>query len=240
MAGVSGPSEARELAAIVRAMRQLVARSPHPVKLSAAGEAALRALEAGCAAGLRGPEALAAVEARTTGCRRCRLHEGRTNLVFGVGNARARLMFVGEGPGREEDLRGEPFVGRAGELLTRAIEAMGLKREEVYIANVVKCRPPNNRAPEPDEMAACLPYLEAQIKAIAPEVICCLGAVAAKGLLGQAAISKVRGRWQALKGIQVMPTFHPAYLLRNPHAKRDFWTDLKAIRERLGISGGAP
>jgi DNA polymerase len=234
----SESSGAKELAEIVRAFKLALARSPYPLRLGAAGQAALKRLEVGPAALARGPEALSAVEAETAGCRRCRLCEGRTNLVFGVGNARARLMFVGEGPGREEDLRGEPFVGRAGELLTRAIEAMGLKREEVYIANVVKCRPPNNRVPEPDEMAACLPYLKAQIEAVAPEAICCLGAVAAKGLLGLAAISKVRGRWQQLGSVQVMPTFHPAYLLRNPHAKRDFWTDLKLVRDLLGIGGG--
>ena len=228
-------TEAQELAAIARALRGLLVRSRRPVRLGEEGLAALRRLETGPLSAQRGPEALAWVEAQSRDCRRCKLSEGRTNVVFGVGDPRGRLMFIGEGPGREEDLQGEPFVGRAGELLTRAITAMGLRREQVYIANVVKCRPPNNRAPEPEEMAACLPYLQAQIEAIEPEVVCLLGAVALRALLGQkAAITKLRGHWQQLGGARVMPTYHPAYLLRNPHAKRDFWTDLKAIRDLLG------
>jgi DNA polymerase len=231
--------EAQELAAVVRALKGLLRRSRRRLSLGEEGLAALRQLEAGPLASARGPEALARLEAETSGCRRCKLWEGRKSIVFGVGDPRARLIFIGEGPGREEDLQGEPFVGKAGQLLTRAIEAMGLRREKVYIANVVKCRPPDNRAPEPDEVAACLPYLVGQIKAIAPAAVCLLGAVAAKALLGQGAITKVRGRWQDMGGLRAMPTYHPAYLLRNPHAKRDFWTDLKLIRDLLAAAGGS-
>jgi len=230
-------SEAEALIEIIAALKGAVSRSRRPFKLSQAGLASLTRLDTGPPPTGPNAEALAAIEVLNLGCRRCRLCEGRTHVVFGVGSPRARLMFVGEGPGRDEDLRGEPFVGRAGELLTKAIEAMGLKREQVYIANVVKCRPPSNRNPEPDEMAACLPFLEAQIEAISPAVIVCLGAVAAKGLLNATAISKLRGKWQRLGGADVMPTFHPAYLLRNPSAKRDFWADLKEVMARLGLPG---
>ncbi len=231
--------EAKELAEATRALRLMLARSRRRPTLGEEGLAALAALEVGPLSQATGEAALAAVRAGLGECRRCKLGSGRTNLVFGVGDPQARLMFIGEGPGRDEDLQGEPFVGRAGELLTNAIKAMGLQREQVYIANVVKCRPPNNRVPEPDEVAACLPYLQAQIRAIRPEAIVLLGAVAAKALLGLAAITKVRGKWQALGESRAMPTYHPAYLLRNPPAKRDFWTDLKEVRDFLGISGGA-
>jgi uracil-DNA glycosylase len=170
-------------------------------------------------------------------CRRCRLCEKRTQIVFGVGNPKARLMFVGEGPGAEEDRQGEPFVGRAGQLLTDIItKGMGLRRSDVYIANVVKCRPPDNRVPEPDEMAACIPFLEAQIEAIAPEVIVALGATAVQGLLGvKVQITKFRGEWTNFKGTPLMPTFHPSYLLRNPSAKKEVWTDIQTVMKRLGM-----
>jgi DNA polymerase len=170
-------------------------------------------------------------------CTRCKLHTGRTNLVFGVGNPGARLMFVGEGPGADEDLQGEPFVGRAGQLLTQIIKAMGLSREDVYIANVVKCRPPNNRNPEPDEIAECSPFLHAQIAAIRPVVIVALGKFAAQTLLGtETPISRLRGQFHPMGSTVVMPTFHPSYLLRNPAAKRDVWEDMKMVMARLAES----
>jgi uracil-DNA glycosylase len=168
-------------------------------------------------------------------CQRCKLCSGRTNLVFGVGNPQARLMFVGEGPGRDEDLQGEPFVGRAGQLLTDIItKGMGLKREDVYIANVVKCRPPENRNPEPDEVAACEPFLKKQIDLIRPEIIVGLGKFAVQTLLqSKVPISKLRGSWQRYHGIKLMPTFHPAYLLRNPADKKLVWEDIKKVIKEL-------
>lgn len=180
--------------------------------------------------------ALAELDKHVSVCTRCPLHEGRTQTVFGTGSATARLMFVGEAPGRDEDIQGEPFVGRAGELLTKIIEAMGLTRGDVYIGNIIKCRPPENRNPLPDEMATCLPYLEAQIALIRPEVIVALGKVAVQGLLDvKEGITRIRGRWLAYKGIPVLPTFHPAYLLRNPSAKREVWDDMKSVLDRLGL-----
>ena len=168
-------------------------------------------------------------------CRRCRLAEGRTHLVFGVGDPGARLLFVGEGPGADEDRRGEPFVGRAGQLLDRMIRALGFARGQVYIANVVKCRPPANREPREDEVSTCLPFLWRQIEAIRPQVICALGAHAARSLLGtDAAIGSLRGRAQTARGLTVLPTYHPAYLLRTPSAKRLAWRDLKTVKELLG------
>ncbi|HEV8335089.1 MAG TPA: uracil-DNA glycosylase [Candidatus Polarisedimenticolia bacterium] len=170
-------------------------------------------------------------------CTRCRLCEKRTHLVFGVGNPRARLMFVGEGPGYEEDRQGIPFVGRAGQLLNRIVEAMGLRREEVYIANVVKCRPPENRTPLPDEMATCSPFLLRQIEAIRPQVVVALGGVAVQNLLGSSApISRLRGEFRNLPdGTLVMPTFHPAYLLRNPEKKKEVWEDMKKTMQQLAL-----
>jgi len=165
------------------------------------------------------------------GCTRCKLSKGRTHLVFGEGNPEAELMFVGEGPGRDEDMQGRPFVGRAGQLLTRIISAMGLKRTDVYIANIVKCRPPNNRNPEPDEIKACLPFLLKQIDIIHPKVICALGSVAFQALMDtKESISKFRGSlypWRS--DISIIPTYHPAFLLRNPHKKRDVWEDVQKI-----------
>lgn len=169
-------------------------------------------------------------------CRRCNLCSGRTHVVFGVGHPQARLMFVGEGPGRDEDLQGEPFVGRAGQLLTRMIEAMRLKRSDVYIANIVKCRPPNNRNPEPDEIERCYPFLLRQIKAVQPEVIVGLGNTAVQTLLGtNMGITKLRGQFHEIAGIPVMPTYHPAFLLRNAAMKRPCWEDLQKVMEKLGI-----
>ncbi len=168
-------------------------------------------------------------------CQRCKLCSGRTNLVFGVGNPNAKLMFVGEGPGRDEDLQGEPFVGRAGQLLTDIItKGMGLKREDVYIANVVKCRPPENRNPEPDEVAACEPFLKKQIDLIRPKIIVGLGKFAVQTLLqSKVPITKVRGNWHSYHGIKLMPTFHPAYLLRNPADKKLVWEDIKKVIKEL-------
>jgi uracil-DNA glycosylase family 4 len=170
-------------------------------------------------------------------CRRCKLCAGRTHIVFGVGNPHARLMFVGEGPGRDEDLQGEPFVGRAGQLLNDIItKGMGLKREDVYIANVVKCRPPDNRNPEPDEVAACEPFLKKQIDLVRPEVIVGLGKFAVQTLLqSKVPITKLRGTWHHYHGIKLMPTFHPAYLLRNPADKKLVWEDIKKVIQELRV-----
>ncbi|MBI4223502.1 MAG: uracil-DNA glycosylase, partial [Deltaproteobacteria bacterium] len=170
-------------------------------------------------------------------CKRCRLCEGRKTIVFGVGNPKAELMFIGEGPGRDEDIQGEPFVGRAGQLLTKIIEAMGMKRSDVYIGNIVKCRPPENRAPLPDEIETCIPFLHQQIDSIKPKVIVCLGAVAYQALLKtEQSISRMRGQWQEYKGIKIMPTYHPAYLLRNPEAKKSVWEDMKKVRDLFQTS----
>ena len=176
-----------------------------------------------------GSEALAAIRSDLGECTRCKLHgQGRTQIVFGVGNPSAEIMFVGEAPGADEDIQGEPFVGRAGQLLTRMIEAMGFKRHEVYIANVLKCRPPNNRNPEPDEIAQCEPFLFRQIASIQPKVIIALGAFAARTLLKtQDPISRLRGRVYSFRGAQLIPTFHPSFLLRSPGYKREAWEDLK-------------
>ncbi len=171
------------------------------------------------------------LEERLKNCSRCKLAKGRTHLVFGEGNPQAELMFVGEGPGRDEDLQGRPFVGRAGQLLTRIISAMNRKRSDVYIANIVKCRPPNNRNPEPDEVKACMPFLLKQIEIVRPKVICALGGVAFQNLMEtKAPISKLRGNlypWR--EGIYLIPTFHPAFLLRNPAKKREVWEDVQKI-----------
>ncbi|MBN1627266.1 MAG: uracil-DNA glycosylase [Deltaproteobacteria bacterium] len=174
-------------------------------------------------------------------CKRCKLRSKRTRMVFGEGNPRARLVFVGEGPGREEDLAGKPFVGEAGKLLTKIIESgMGLKRDDVYLCNIVKCRPPNNRAPERDEVEACIPFLKEQIRIIGPEVICALGRTAAQELLGRSfKITEERGKWQSFMGIPLMPTYHPAYIVRSPSRERELkghvWADVQKIMEKLGI-----
>jgi DNA polymerase len=169
-------------------------------------------------------------------CTRCKLHKGRNKIVFGDGNPKAQLVFVGEGPGADEDMKGLPFVGRAGKLLTQMIEAMGLQRKDVYICNVVKCRPPQNRAPEPDEVVTCSPYLLRQIDFINPRVIVCLGAVAAKTLLETTrGISQFRGEWLTWRGHKLMATYHPAYLLRNPAAKSEVWKDLQKVMAELGL-----
>lgn len=169
-------------------------------------------------------------------CTRCKLHKARKKIVFGVGNPQAELVFVGEGPGRDEDEQGEPFVGRAGKLLTQMIEAMSLRREDVYIANVVKCRPPENRLPEKDEIATCSPYLMRQLAAIGPKVICCLGSCSAQTLLQTTqGISRFRGEWFDFRGSKLIATYHPAYLLRNPNAKSEVWKDLQKVMAVLGL-----
>jgi uracil-DNA glycosylase family 4 len=180
-------------------------------------------------------EALAAVRAEIGDCTRCKLHTmGRTQVVFGVGNPDADLMFVGEAPGADEDVQGIPFVGRAGQLLTKIIEAIGLTRDEVYIANVIKCRPPGNRNPEPDEVETCEPFLFQQIDVIKPKVIVALGKFGAQTLLRTLdPISRLRGRVYDYRGAKLIPTFHPAYLLRNPSSKREVWEDMKLVRELL-------
>ena len=178
--------------------------------------------------------AMAQIEREIVACRRCSLYQTRTKHVPGEGDLNARLVFIGEAPGRDEDLQGRPFVGRAGQLLTKMIEAMGLRREDVYICNVLKDRPPNNRTPEPDEMAACLPFLERQLDLIQPRVMCALGSIALKALLGpHMFISTARGHVHDYRGIPLVPTFHPAYLLRNPPAKKLAWADLKLIKRML-------
>jgi len=167
-------------------------------------------------------------------CGRCKLCSTRKNIVFGTGNPNATLMFVGEAPGADEDIQGEPFVGRAGQLLTKMIQAMGFSRGEVYIANIIKCRPPENRNPQPDEIAACSPFLLKQIETIRPKVICALGTFSAQTLLEtQQKISALRGKFHDYHGVKLLPTFHPAYLLRNPNEKKTVWEDLKKIMEEL-------
>jgi len=165
-------------------------------------------------------------------CKRCKLYPHRKNIVFGMGSPEARLVFVGEGPGGDEDIQGKPFVGRAGQLLTKIINSINLTREEVYIANIIKCRPPKNRNPEPDEIRACVPFLLKQLDAIQPKIICALGAFAAQTLLEtDEKISRLRGRFITYRNTRLIATFHPAFLLRNPQRKRDVWEDMKTIRK---------
>jgi uracil-DNA glycosylase family 4 len=186
-------------------------------------------------------ETLEEIRAELEGCSRCALCRGRKKIVFGVGNPHARLVFVGEAPGREEDERGEPFVGEAGRLLDRILFAMGMRREDVYICNVEKCRPPGNRDPKPEEIEACEPFLKRQLAAIRPQLIVTLGKFAAQTLLReQTPISRLRGTWREYEGIPLMPTFHPAYLLRNPMGKREVWEDMKAVLQRLREGEGEP
>jgi DNA polymerase len=183
------------------------------------------------------PSALKLIREDIGDCTRCRLHKGRTNLVFGVGNVNADLMFVGEGPGADEDAQGEPFVGRAGQLLNNMISAMGIKREDVYIANVVKCRPPSNRTPEKDECDTCSPFLMRQIDVIKPKVIVALGAVAAKNLLAvNDSMANLRGRWYDFRDSKLLVTYHPAYLLRDPRQKKEAWKDLQMVMKFLGLN----
>ena len=177
---------------------------------------------------------LDSIRAEIGDCQRCKLAPQRTNIVFGSGNPGAELVFVGEAPGYDEDQQGLPFVGRAGQLLTKIIESINLKREDVYICNVLKCRPPDNRNPEPDEVASCNPFLKKQLATIRPKIVCCLGTFAAQTVLQMAApISKLRGKFFDMEGMRVIATFHPAYLLRSPDKKREVWEDMKQIRAEL-------
>ncbi len=219
-------------------------KSPRPAEalLSEEPDAQLRHEAAvPCSSAASELESLGLEELRqlTLGCTKCRLCETRNKVVFGVGKTQTpRIVFVGEGPGADEDRKGEPFVGRAGELLTKAItQGMGLRREDVYICNVVKCRPPENRTPLPDEVLACTPYLYRQLELLRPEVIITLGSPAQQALSGiNQGITKIRGRWLLWRGIKLMPTFHPAYLLRSPAAKKDFWLDLQEVMKELGMN----
>lgn len=184
--------------------------------------------------------ALKAIREDIGDCTRCRLHKGRTNLVYGVGNINAEIMFVGEGPGADEDQQGEPFVGRAGQLLNNMISAMGIRRQDVYIANVVKCRPPGNRTPERDECDTCSPFLLRQIEVIRPKVIVALGAVAAKNLLAvNDSMANLRGRWYDFRGARLLVTYHPAFLLRDPRQKKETWKDLQMVMKYLGMQSPA-
>jgi uracil-DNA glycosylase family 4 len=188
------------------------------------------------AAGKLSAETLTQIRDDLGECTRCKLHNTRNQIVFGDGNPKAQLIFIGEGPGADEDAQGLPFVGRAGKLLTQMIEAMGLKRGDVYICNVVKCRPPGNRQPEPEEVAACSPFLFRQLDSIKPKVIVCLGATAFQTLLETGrSISHYRGQWLDYRGYKLLPTYHPAYLLRNPAAKADVWKDLQKVMAELGL-----
>ncbi len=173
-------------------------------------------------------------------CSRCRLSGSRTSIVFGSGNPNASLMFIGEAPGSEEDRQGLPFVGRAGQLLTKIIESIGIDRNDVYICNVLKCRPPKNRNPETDEVETCSPFLRQQLESVRPQIVCCLGTFSAQTMLGmKIPISKLRGRFHEIEGIRFIATFHPAYLLRNPEKKREVWEDMKQIRAALtGLAEG--
>ena len=167
-------------------------------------------------------------------CKRCKLHRARRTIVFGEGNESAKLMFIGEAPGYDEDVQGRPFVGRAGQLLTKIIQSINIQREEVYIANIIKCRPPQNRNPEPDEIQSCNPFLMKQIRAIQPKIICALGTFSAQTLLQtDVKISALRGKFYDFEGIKVIPTYHPAFLLRNPERKKEVWEDMKKIAEWL-------
>ena len=180
---------------------------------------------------------LEAFERQVAGCTKCRLAQGRTQVVFGIGDPAADLMFVGEAPGFHEDKQGYPFVGQAGKLLDKLLAGIGLERSQVYIANVLKCRPPNNRNPEADEVASCRPFLEEQIRLIGPRAIVTLGTFAAQALLEtDEPISRMRGHWRTARGVRVMPTFHPAFLLRSPDRKKDVWEDMKKVRDYLAGS----
>jgi uracil-DNA glycosylase family 4 len=177
---------------------------------------------------------LAEVRKELGDCKRCKLHRTRRTIVFGEGNEKATLMLIGEGPGYDEDVQGRPFVGKAGQLLTKILQAVNLSREEVYIANIIKCRPPQNRNPEPDEIQSCHPFLLKQIRVIQPKIICALGTFSAQTLLKTGAkITALRGKFFDIEGIKVMPTYHPAFLLRNPERKREVWEDMKKIVESL-------
>jgi uracil-DNA glycosylase len=238
--GPEGSEEPAPLDQIARTSRAVEGLAEYPDRAAPVagverpGEAAPAASAEGYAQALTARLELLSEEVKA--CTRCGLHTGRTQTVFARGTGTSGLCFVGEGPGAEEDLQGLPFVGPAGQLLDRMIDAMGFVRDEVYVCNIVKCRPPKNRKPEAEEMSACLPYLEEQIDLLKPSVIVALGASAVQGLLGvTGGITRLRGEWRLYRGrIPVMPTFHPAYLLRQPSAKRQVWSDLQAVLTHMG------
>jgi DNA polymerase len=214
--------------------RQALSNDP-PISLQAPAESELPILQPTSPSG-DPVAALRAIREDIGDCTRCRLSRGRKNIVFGVGNPRADIMFIGEGPGADEDEQGEPFVGRAGQLLNNMIAAMGMRREDVYIANVVKCRPPQNRAPERDEIETCSPFLMRQIDAIRPKIIVALGATAAKTLLGISdSMASLRGRLYDFRGTKLAVTYHPAFLLRDPRQKKEAWKDLQMVMNHLGM-----
>ena len=240
-----GPDYRDELFALTRQLRSQLARHVAAGSWAAPGQATSRSailpldLDAGAPA--EGRMSLSQIRDELGECTRCKLSTTRKSIVFGVGDPNAPLMFVGEAPGEQEDKRGEPFVGPAGELLDKMIEAMGWSRQSVYIANTTKCRPPGNRNPEPDELEQCMPFLQAQIASIAPRIIVALGRPASNQLLGRdVPISALRNKFHDVNGIRVMPTFHPAYLLREPDRKRDAWADLKLVMQELARLGIAP
>jgi uracil-DNA glycosylase family 4 len=219
--------------------RRPTRRRKVPGPVPAAMAVAEAALDDGDAA--VGAQGLALAREELGDCQRCRLAGERKNIVFGVGNPQAHLVFVGEAPGADEDQQGEPFVGKAGQLLTKMIEAMGYRREDVYICNVIKCRPPGNRNPEPDEVAACEPFLKKQLAALRPRMIVTLGKFAAQCLLrDDTPISRMRGNFRTYEGVTLMPTFHPAYLLRDPSKKKETWADLKSVNAALKRLGFDP
>jgi DNA polymerase len=241
-------SSAAELADLVRQAREQLGRVREsrwqgftaPARTPAARSTANRGTAASPVETPTPWDSLAAIAAAASACTRCPLHATRTHAVPGEGDPRARLMFVGEAPGADEDAQGRPFVGKAGQLLDKMILAMGLARGEVFIANVLKCRPPGNRDPQPHEVAACLPYLQAQLALVRPEIICSLGKHAAHALLGSTdPISRLRGRFFEYRGVPLLPTFHPSYLLRSPEEKRTAWKDLQLVMQRLGLSAPA-
>ncbi len=220
----------KELARIARDLRSYVEAE----KASGIADVITPARRRGAASGSKKAALLEPVKKEVLSCQRCPLYKTKKNYVFSDGDPEARLVFIGEAPGEDEDIQGIPFVGRAGQLLTKMIEAMGLRRQDVYICNVIKCRPPNNRAPLPEEAAACKGYLLRQIEIIAPKVICCLGKHASEALLDtEVFITKIRGKEFEFNGITLIPTYHPAYLLRNPSAKKEVWQDLKKILKIL-------
>jgi uracil-DNA glycosylase len=220
-----------------------VARAPSPaMALAAEVPTEIESVDQGRNNTIDPVSALRQIREDIGDCTRCRLHQqGRKQIVFGVGNPRAELMFIGEAPGADEDEQGEPFVGRAGQLLNNMIKAMGLSRQDVYIANIIKCRPPNNRTPERDECETCSPFLMRQIEVIAPKAIVALGAVAAKTLLAiNAPMSELRGRWYDFRGTKLAVTYHPAFLLRDPRQKKEAWKDLQMVMKELGLTPPAP
>ena len=240
--GVTGIS--RDRAWRARGQENAAPATEHAADLPSVGAGTADAAAVPVTLARSAAEALSGIRDDLGDCTRCKLHgQGRKQIVFGVGNASAELMFVGEAPGADEDAQGVPFVGRAGQLLTKMIEAMGFRREDVYIANVLKCRPPNNRDPHPDEVESCEPFLFRQIASVQPKVIIALGAFAARTLLKtQDPISRLRGRVYEYRGAQLIPTFHPSFLLRSPGYKREAWEDLKkalALMDRQPPSGPA-